>query len=88
MTVYSFRVGPYARAIYLYGSERFTARDGFNGTPLEYHQPVKQYASDNFTPYQIDEAFADGYINQQEYDETVILIDDPFVLPDSNKEQI
>jgi len=84
MAVYSFRIGPYARSIYLYGSSNFAA------TPLEYHQPVKQYASDNFTPNQIDEALAKGFITQQEYDETVILIGDyPFVLPMSvAKEEI
>lgn len=76
MTVYSFRIGPYARSIFIYGSAKFET------TPLEYHQPVKQYASDSFTPNQIDVAFEKGYITQQEYDETVILIgDDPFVLP-------
>ena len=67
MAVYSFRIGPYARSIYIYGSSNFGA------TPLEYHQPVKQHASDNFTPNQIDEALAKGYITQQEYDETLAL---------------
>lgn len=83
MAVYSFRVGPYARSTYLYGTVTFATM------PVEYHQPVKQYASDYFTPWQIDEALAKGYITQQEYDETVILIgDDPFVLPQSVKEEI
>jgi hypothetical protein len=81
MAVYSFRVGPFARSIYLYGTTTFPA------IPTEYHQPVKQYASDNFTPYQIDEALRKGYITQQEYDDTVILIDDPFELPQSAPEQ-
>lgn len=82
MAVYSFRVGPYARSIYIYGSGTFAT------TPTEYHQPVKQYASDNFTPWEIDEALRKGYITQQEYDETVLLIDgDPFVLPMSVQQQ-
>lgn len=68
MAVYSFRVGPYARSIYLYGSESFVT------IPTEYHQPVKEYAAQNFTPYQIDQALANGYITQQEYDETILLI--------------
>lgn len=68
MAVYSFRVGPYARSIYLYGSESFAT------TPIEYHQPVKEYAAKNFTQYQIDQALANGYITQQEYDETVLLM--------------
>jgi hypothetical protein len=66
--VYSFRVGPYARSIYLYGTGSFSI------TPTEYHQPVKEYAANNFTPYQIDQALAKGYITQQEYDETILLM--------------
>ncbi|MDR7001547.1 hypothetical protein [Neobacillus niacini] len=79
--VYSFKVGPYARKIYLYGTERFTARDGYAGIPEEYWQPVKQYAANNFTREQIDDALAKGYINQQEYDDTVALITTVVVLP-------
>jgi hypothetical protein len=75
MAVYSFRVGPYARSIFLYGTTSFPL------IPTEYHQPVKQYASDNFTQWQIDEALRKGYISQQEYDETILLIDEPFELP-------
>lgn len=81
-TVYSFKVGPYARSIYLYGTQSFST------IPVEYHQPVKQYASDNFTQWQIDEALKKGYITQQEYDETILLIDVPFELPLSVKEDV
>lgn len=81
MAVYSFKTGPYARKIYLYGTERFTARDGFPGITEEYHQPVKQYAASNFTLSQIDYALNRGWINQQEYDETVVLITETVVLP-------
>lgn len=79
--VYSFKVGPYARKIYLYGTERFTARDGYAGIPEEYWQPVKQYAAGNFTQSQIDYALSKAWINQQEYDDTVALITTPIVLP-------
>lgn len=82
MTVYSFKTGPYARKIYIYGSERFTARDGYLGIPLEYHQPCKQYAADNFTLSQIDYALMKTWINQQEYDDTITLITEPVILPD------
>jgi hypothetical protein len=71
MAVYTFRVGPYARDIYLYGNQRFTARDGCTGIPLEYHTPVKQYAAKYFTLYEMDKALAEGWLTQQEYDETV-----------------
>jgi hypothetical protein len=80
--VYSFKVGPYARQIYIDGRNRFTARDGFVGIPAEYHQPVKQYAADGFTLSQIDYALMRGFINQQEYDDTILLITDPVVLPE------
>jgi hypothetical protein len=73
MAVYSFRTGIFARDIYLYGNQRFTARDGFNGIPLEYHIPVKQYAAKNFTLLETDKALANNWINQQEYDETITL---------------
>jgi len=75
--VYSFRVGPYARSIYLYGSTKFVL------IPEEYHVPVKQYASDNFTLWQIDEALRKAFITQQEYDDTILLVDEPFEFPKS-----
>lgn len=69
--VYSFRVGPYARDIYLYGKQRFTARDGYSGIPEEYHEPVKKYAAKNFYLDQLDNALAQTWTTQQEYDETL-----------------
>ena len=79
--VYSFLVGPYARKIYIDGTQRLTARDGFSGIPAEYVPPVKKYAADNFTRDQIDAALAKVYVNQQEYDDTVALITTVVVLP-------
>jgi hypothetical protein len=72
--VYSFLVGPYARKIYIDGTQRLTARDGFSGIPAEYVQPVKQYAADKFTRGQIDDALAKSYIDKQEYDDTIALL--------------
>lgn len=71
MAVYSFRTGVYARNIYLYGNERFTARDGFNGIAEEYHEPVKQYAAKNFTLIETDNALFQTWITQEEYDGTI-----------------
>ncbi|NNU85506.1 MULTISPECIES: hypothetical protein [Bacillaceae] len=65
MAVYSFRTSAYARDIYLYGNRRIS------DIPTEYHEPVKQYAAQNFTQEQIDNALAQGWITQQEYDETL-----------------
>jgi hypothetical protein len=83
--IYSFLVGSYARKIYIDGTQRFTARDGFSGISTEYHQPVKQYAADKFTRDQIDAALAKGYVNQQEYDETIALITAEVILPSSQQ---
>lgn len=80
-TVYPFRTSAYARAIYIYGTNRFTVRDGYNGIPAEYYVPVQQYVATNFTvePYatednrtkQLDITLSNDWINQTEYNETV-----------------
>jgi hypothetical protein len=74
MTVYPFRVSNYARNIYIYGVQRLTARDGFTGVPAEYYGPVEQYAANNYSMIQIDNALSQTWINQQEYDETIALM--------------
>lgn len=73
MAVYSWRIGGYARDIYINGTQRFS------GIPLEYHEPVKQYAADKYYLDQLATALANGWITQQEYDETMALktIDSP-----------
>ena len=86
MAVYSFRIGPYARDIYIFGTKRFDARDGYPDIPLEYHQPVKDYAAKNYTQSQIDNALAKTWLTQAEYDETCALITTPVVLPESSIE--
>ncbi|MEE6450539.1 hypothetical protein RAH41_08210 [Gottfriedia acidiceleris] len=75
MTVYSFRIGPYARDIYLYGRQKLDT------IPVEYYTPVENYAAKNFTRGQILNALERGYITQQQYDETIALISDEVVLP-------
>jgi cation diffusion facilitator CzcD-associated flavoprotein CzcO len=84
MTIYGFRVSTYANAVYVFGSNRLTARDGFTGVPASYYGPVEIFAATgkvngvqyipNFTGYtdnQLSIALASGWINQQEYDETM-----------------
>lgn len=71
MAIYTFRTNTYARNIYLYGTERLTARDGFGGIPTEYYIPVEQKAAELYTNEQIQNALTQGWINQQEYDETM-----------------
>lgn len=71
MTVYSFRTSNYAQNIYILGQNRLTARDGYAGVPAEYYGPVEQFAADKYTIAQLDNALAQGWINQLEYDETL-----------------
>lgn len=74
MAVHPFRIGSYARDIYIFGTKRFTARDGYPTIPEEYVQPVKEYAAKTYTQSQLNNALAQTFINQQEYDETIALI--------------
>jgi hypothetical protein len=86
MTTLSFRVQTYARAVYVYGTNRLTFRDGFPGVADGYYTATQEYAatgrvngvlvSVGFTGYtkeQLDLALASGWINQQEYDETIAM---------------
>jgi hypothetical protein len=73
VVIYAFKTGGYSRQIYISGTQRFTARDGFVGIPTEYHQPVKEYAAKNFTLTETDNALTNTWITQQEYDDTVPL---------------
>lgn len=77
MAIYEFRTSTFARNIYHFGVERLTARDGFGGVPAEYYIPVEQWAAANYTLADFDNALAQGWINQQEYDETVYYIPVP-----------
>lgn len=79
MPIYSFMVGSYAREIYLYGNRTFATIN------QSYVDPVKIYAATgyfngqpttNFTGFeisQVDNALAQGWISQQEYDDTIAL---------------
>lgn len=65
MSVLSFRTSTYARNVYIYGTTKLA------DIPVEYYVPVEQYAATNFRLDQIDNALAQGWITQQEYDETL-----------------
>lgn len=69
--VIGFRTSTYARNIYIFGTNRLTARDGFVGVPAEYYVPVEQYAKANFSQADLDNALAMTWINDQEYAETM-----------------
>lgn len=74
LTILPFRTQTYARAIYVYGTNRLTARDGYPGVADGYYTPVQQYAAQTYTLAQLDLALASGWITQTEYDETVAFI--------------
>jgi ribulose bisphosphate carboxylase small subunit len=58
-------VKAYAQAIYLDGTKKFSE------IRPEYAEPVKQHAALNYYQEQIDNALAQGWITQQEYDDTM-----------------
>lgn len=63
--IYPILVKAYAVNIYKYGNRKFES------IPVEYHEPVKQYAGTNLTLQEIDNALAKEYITEQEYTETL-----------------
>jgi hypothetical protein len=65
MAVLSFRTSTYSRSIYLYGTTTFAA------IPAEYIEPVKKHAATTYTKEQLDNALVQGFISQQEYNETL-----------------
>ncbi|PKM67066.1 MAG: hypothetical protein CVU95_08250 [Firmicutes bacterium HGW-Firmicutes-2] len=68
--ILQFRVQTYARAIYVFGTNRLTTRDGYPGLADGYYPEVQRYASKTYTTEQLDIALASGWITQAEYDET------------------
>lgn len=70
MAFYQWRVGTYARLIYLDGYKTF--EQAIADSPL-YEQSIMVYASTGFTYPQIDNALAKGYISQAHYDTTIEL---------------
>lgn len=85
MAILSFNTSRYANNVYLQGTYRLNARAGYTGDPTvdgytlvprspdDYYTPVETYANKNFDIQTLDTALANGWINQQEYDETKAL---------------
>jgi hypothetical protein len=67
MPIYASLTALYAKAIYIDGSKRFP------DIRQEYVPYVKQYAATNYTLEQIDNALAQTWITQAEYDDTLAL---------------
>lgn len=65
MALYQNLIIAYAKAIYLDGTKKFTE------IRPEYVVPVKQYVAANYSVEQIDNALAQGWITQQEHDQTI-----------------
>jgi len=84
MAVQKFLTTLYANNIYIYGTYRLTARDGFPGVKDGYYTPVEQSAANTsvtnpllISRTKIDQALANGWLTQQEYDETISYIPVP-----------
>jgi hypothetical protein len=67
MAVLAFRTSTYARSVYLYGTSKLS------DLPAEYVEPVKQYAAVTYSQAQLDNALAQGFISQQEYEDTMAI---------------
>ena len=65
MTVNKLLTKQYAVCVYVHGTRKFDT------VVTDYHEPVKQYAADNYTLEQIDNAVVKGYITEKEYQETI-----------------
>lgn len=65
MPIYTWRTSTYAMDIYLYGNRTF------QDVPVEYVEPIKQHAAIKFLQEDIDNALAQAWITQQEYDDTM-----------------
>lgn len=74
MAILGFRTSTYAMNIFRFGTNRLTTRDGFTGIADGYYVPVEQYAAKNYDRSEIDNAFAMTWINEQEYKETIAII--------------
>lgn len=57
----------YAQAIYLDGTKKFS------DIRSEYVEPVKQHAAANYSDTQIQNALDNGWISEQEYQDTIAL---------------
>jgi len=68
MAILSFRVSTYARNVYLYGNTRLS---DISTSPDDYRTATMKYGAINFSRLQIDNALAQGWITQEEYDETI-----------------
>lgn len=74
MAVSTLLVKTYAQNVFLSGANRLTARDGYPGLKgPEYYVPTEQFAATNYFIDDLDHALNVGWINQQEYDETMAL---------------
>ncbi|AZU61086.1 hypothetical protein [Neobacillus mesonae] len=63
--ILGFRTSTYARDIYLYGNRTFAQ------VPVEYTEPIKEYAANTFSDAQLLSALTNGWVTQQEYDDTL-----------------
>ena len=65
MALLGFRTSTYARNIYMSGTT------SFGSIPEEYREAVKEYAATNYPDDYLQYARENGFITEQEYQETL-----------------
>lgn len=65
MAVNNLLTKQYAVCVFVHGTRKFET------VVADYHEPVKQYAADNYTLEQIDNALVKGYVTETEYQQTI-----------------
>ncbi|GEM_PF-5692167 len=65
MAVIQMLVRQYAVCVYIHGTRKFET------VVADYHEAAKEYAAENYTLEQIDRALVNGYITEEEYQQTI-----------------
>ncbi|MBZ9637516.1 hypothetical protein [Clostridium sp. FP1] len=68
MLINKLLVKQYAVCVYQYGIRAFSA------IMVDYHEPAKKYAGENYTLEIIDKALVNGYITEKEYSDTIAYV--------------
>lgn len=66
MSINKLLTKQYAVCVYVHGTRSFET------VVADYHEPVKQFAAENYTLEQIDNAYVKGYITDTEYQQTIV----------------
>lgn len=79
MAIYTFLTSSYAMGVYRFGNKSLHAGATVPMIPVEYYIPIETFAANTWDMLSHNNALANGWINQLEYDETIALI--PLPIP-------